>query len=172
MSVPHTLLGLLEREPSHGYMLKQAYDTYFAGGHPLNVGQIYSTLQRLRRDGLAIELGDEPGDGPRRRLYAITPDGVSRLEGWLAESDEASHARSWLFAKVVVALLTDRSAAQVMDTQRAQHLERMRILTAQRSGSDPLQAVAIDFELAHLAADLKWLESAPRRFSGARHGGS
>jgi len=54
MSVPLTLLGLLEREPSHGYDLKRDYDTYFGRGKPLPYGQVYATLSRLARDGMAI----------------------------------------------------------------------------------------------------------------------
>ncbi len=51
MSVPLTLLGLLEREPSHGYDLKRDYDTFFGRGKPLPFGQVYATLARLARDG-------------------------------------------------------------------------------------------------------------------------
>lgn len=54
MSVPLTLLGLLEREPSHGYDLKRDYDTWFGRGKPLPYGQVYATLSRLARDGMAI----------------------------------------------------------------------------------------------------------------------
>ena len=46
-----TLLGLLEREPSHGYDLKRDYDMYFGRGKPLPYGQVYATLARLARDG-------------------------------------------------------------------------------------------------------------------------
>jgi DNA-binding PadR family transcriptional regulator len=60
MSVLLTLLGLLEREPSHGYDLKRDYDIYFGRGKPLSYGQVYATLSRLARDGKAIA-------GPRER---------------------------------------------------------------------------------------------------------
>ena len=62
-----TLLGLLEREPSHGYDLKRDYDAYFGSGKPLPYGQVYATLARLARDG-KVEAGEpEPGAGPERR---------------------------------------------------------------------------------------------------------
>jgi DNA-binding PadR family transcriptional regulator len=61
MSVPMTLLGLLEREPSHGYDLKREYDTYFGHGKPLSFGQLYATLARLDRDGKAIAGPAEAG---------------------------------------------------------------------------------------------------------------
>ena len=72
MSVPLTLLGLLEREPSHGYDLKRDYDTYFGRGKPLPYGQVYATLSRLARDGKAIAGPAEHGEGPDRKRYAIT----------------------------------------------------------------------------------------------------
>ncbi len=61
MSVPLTLLGLLEREPSHGYDLKRDYDALFGRGKPLPFGQVYSTLGRLARDGKVTAGGSEPG---------------------------------------------------------------------------------------------------------------
>ena len=59
MSVPLTLLGLLEREPSHGYDLKRDYDAFFGRGKPLPYGQVYATLARLARDGAATS--GQPG---------------------------------------------------------------------------------------------------------------
>jgi Transcriptional regulator PadR-like family len=57
---PH-LLGLLEREPGHGYDIKRDYDTYFGRGRPLPYGQAYATLSRLARDGKAIAGPTGPG---------------------------------------------------------------------------------------------------------------
>ena len=64
MSVPLTLLGLLEREPSHGYDLKRDYDAYFGRDKPLPFGQVYATLGRLARDGKVVAGESEPGAGP------------------------------------------------------------------------------------------------------------
>ena len=75
MSVPHTLLGLLEREPRHGYDLKRDYDTYFGRDKPLPFGQVYATLARLTRDGKVAPGEIEPGDGPDRKRYVITDAG-------------------------------------------------------------------------------------------------
>src|ERR1022692_3181156 len=72
MSVPMALLGLLDREPSHGYDLKRAYDAYFGRGKPLPFGQVYATLARLSRDGKVLAGETEPGSGPDRKRYAIT----------------------------------------------------------------------------------------------------
>jgi hypothetical protein len=64
MSIPLTMLGLLEREPSHGYDLKRDYDIWFGRGKPLPYGQVYATLSRLARDGKAIAGSAEHGAGP------------------------------------------------------------------------------------------------------------
>jgi DNA-binding PadR family transcriptional regulator len=78
MSVPLTLLGLLEREPSHGYDLKRDYDAYFGRGKPLPFGQVYATLGRLARDGKVVAAEAEPGAGPDRKRYIITEQGLPR----------------------------------------------------------------------------------------------
>src|ERR1700722_20336082 len=83
MSVPLTLLGLLERGPSHGYDLKRDYDAYFGQGRPLRYSQVYATLSRLARDGKAVAGPVEQGSGPERRRYIITDEGVADVEQWL-----------------------------------------------------------------------------------------
>src|ERR1700761_2147493 len=106
MSVPLTLLGLLEREPSHGYDLKRDYDTYFGRGKPLAFGQVYATLARLNRDGKVMAGDAEAGGGPDRKRYAIPESGRREFETWLAEPVEAEpHLQTVLFVKVVLALM-------------------------------------------------------------------
>jgi DNA-binding PadR family transcriptional regulator len=79
------LLGLLDREPSHGYDLKRDYDAYFGRGRPLPFGQVYATLARLARDGKAVTGDAEPGAGPDRKRYTITQTGKYEVEAWLGE---------------------------------------------------------------------------------------
>jgi DNA-binding PadR family transcriptional regulator len=158
MSVPHTLLGLLEREPSHGYDLKRDYDAYFGRGKPLPFGQVYATLARLARDGKVVAVA-EPGDGPDRKRYVITEDGVSEVEAWLAEPVRAEpHLQTVLFVKVVLALMLDRSASDYLDTQRAAHLQRMRELTEVKRTGSLVDALLADHGLFHLEADLRWID--------------
>ena len=80
MSVPLTLLGLLERQPSHGYDLKRDYDAYFGRGKPLPFGQVYSTLSRLARDGKVVISEVGPGAGPDRKRYVITDEGATDVD--------------------------------------------------------------------------------------------
>src|SRR5437763_4758480 len=106
--VPVTLLGLLEREPSHGYDLKRDYDAYFGRGKPLPFGQVYATLARLARDGKVDAGQTEPGAGPDRKRYSITDRGVAEVEAWLAQPvDPEPHLQTLLFAKVTLALMLD-----------------------------------------------------------------
>ena len=159
VNVPLTLLGLLEPEPSYGYELKRAYDHRFGHDKPLPYGQVYATLGRLERDGRVEVQGTEPGAGPERKRYAITPDGVTVLDGWLTEPEPAEpHLQSVLFAKVVLALLSGRQAERFLDAQRGAHLDRMRELTAHRRTANLGEALLADYALFHLEADLRWID--------------
>jgi DNA-binding PadR family transcriptional regulator len=174
MSVPLTLLGLLEREPSHGYDLKRDYDAFFGRGKPLPFGQVYSTLGRLARDGKVVAGDAEPGAGPDRKRYVITDLGVTEVAAWLTEPVEPEpHLQSVLFAKVVLALLLGRPAEQYLDTQRAAHLQRMRELTDMRRRAGQVDSLLADYGLFHLEADLRWIDlTAARLQSLAREVGA
>ncbi|NUU20128.1 MAG: PadR family transcriptional regulator [Streptomycetaceae bacterium] len=159
MSVPFTLLGLLEREPSHGYDLKRDYDAFFGRGKPLPYGQVYATLGRLARDGKVVMNETEAGAGPDRKRYVITDSGATEFETWLTEPVEAEpHLQTVLFTKVVLALMLGRSAQDYLDTQRAAHLRRMRELTAVKRGGGLVDALLADHGLFHLEADLRWID--------------
>jgi DNA-binding PadR family transcriptional regulator len=166
MTVPFALLGLLEREPSHGYELKRDYDAYFGRGKPLPFGQVYATLGRLARDGKVIAGEAEPGGGPDRKRYVITEQGATDVETWLAEPVEPEpHLQTVLFVKVVLALMLGRDAEKYLDTQRAAHLQRMRELTDVKRGSAMVDALLADHGLFHLEADLRWIDLTAARLS-------
>ena len=164
MSVPLTLLGLLEREPSHGYDLKRDYDTYFGRGKPLPYGQVYATLSRLARDGKAIAGPAEHGEGPDRKRYTITEAGIAEVEQWLSEpAPPEPHLQTVLFAKVVLALMLGRPAARYLDAQRAAHLQRMRELTELKQRGEVVDTLLADYGLYHLEADLRWIDHTAAR---------
>ena len=164
MSVPHALLGLLEREPHHGYDLKRLHDAYFAPDRPLAYAQVYSTLARMEGHGQVRLDGVARVEGPDRRLFSITDGGRAELERWLTEPLEPEpHLQAALFTKVVLAILSGRPVAPLVDAERHAHLERMRELTAIRRTA-PLQiALLSDYCLFHLEADLRWLEATVAR---------
>ena len=164
MSVPLTLLGLLEREPSHGYDLKRDYDAYFGRGKPLPYGQVYATLSRLSRDGMAIAGPAEPGDGPERKRYVITADGIAEVNKWLeTPAAPEPHLQTVLFAKVVLSLMLNRPADRYLDLQRAAHLQRMRELTALKQQGNLVDTLLADHGLYHLEADLRWIDHTAAR---------
>jgi DNA-binding PadR family transcriptional regulator len=159
-----TLLGLLEREPSHGYDLKRDYDTYFGRGRPLSFGQVYATLGRLSRDGKVVMDEVAPGVGPDRKRYVITEAGATEVDTWLAEPVEAEpHLQTVLFAKVVLALMLDRPAETYLDAQRARHLHRMRELTELKRSGALVDGLLADHGLFHLEADLRWIDTTAAR---------
>ena len=82
MSIRHGLLALLERGPSHGYQLRAEFDAATGSTWPLNVGQVYTTLDRLERKGFVdwteASVEDARSTGPLRR-YTVTPAGIAAL---------------------------------------------------------------------------------------------
>jgi DNA-binding PadR family transcriptional regulator len=157
--VSQAFLGLLEAHPRHGYDLKRAYDERFGRDRPLGYGQVYATLSRLLKNGMVVVDGTEPGGGPERKRYAITDDGVADVERWLGSAERPElYLQNTLYAKVVLALLTGRSAAEILDTQRAAHLGSMRELTRRKATGDLAEQLICDHALFHLEADLRWLE--------------
>lgn len=164
MSFPQTLLGLLEPAPRHGYDLKREYDARFGALRPVKVAQVYSTLSRLLRDGDVEVVGVERVDGPDRKTYALTTHGVTHLQRWFAQAEGPTpYLQSVVYTKVVLALRSGRPAEQVLDTQRAAHLQVMRELTDRKRGADLATTLACDFTLFHLEADLRWVEHTAAR---------
>lgn len=166
MSVSRTLLGLLELAPSHGYDLKRAHDELFPGDRPLAYGQVYSTLARLLKNGLVTVEGVEPGDGPDRKRYAITDAGVTDVDTWLQTPERPQeYLQNTLYTKVVLALMSSRSAEQLLDSQRAEHLTTMRELNRRKQSGDLADQLICDHALLHLEADLRWLELTSARLA-------
>ncbi|WP_405684906.1 helix-turn-helix transcriptional regulator [Streptomyces sp. NBC_00057] len=159
MSIGHTLLGLLESGPRHGYDLKRTFDEKFGHDRPLHYGQVYSTMSRLLKNGLVEVDGIESGGGPERKRYAITEAGITDVGTWLAQPEKPEpYLQSTLYTKVVLALLTGRSAEALLDAQRTEHLRLMRILTDRKRKGDLADQLICDHALFHLEADLRWLE--------------
>jgi DNA-binding PadR family transcriptional regulator len=169
MSIGHTLLGLLEGGPRHGYDLKRAYDEHFGHDRPLHYGQVYATLSRLLKNGLIEESGVEQGGGPDRKRYAVTAEGVTDVDTWLGTPEKPElYMQSTLYTKVVIALMSARDAQDVLDTQRHAHLRAMRELTVRKRGGDLADQLICDHALFHLEADLRWLELTAARIDELR----
>ncbi|MBD0674520.1 PadR family transcriptional regulator [Streptomyces sp. CBMA156] len=159
MSISHALLGLLEAGPRHGYDLKHAFDERFGHDRPLHYGQVYSTMARLLKNGLVVVDGTEVDGGPERKRYAITDAGVTDVESWLGRPEKPElYLQNTLYTKIVLALLTGRSAEELLDTQRAEHLRLMRELTRRKTRGNLADQLICDHALIHLEADIRWLE--------------
>ncbi|MEV7390291.1 MULTISPECIES: PadR family transcriptional regulator [unclassified Streptomyces] len=168
MSTRHILLGLLEAGPSHGYDLKRRHDERFPQARPLAYGQVYTTLQRLVRDGLAAVDGTDADGGPERTRYRSTEAGARELARWAsAVSPPAPFVTNEIFAKVVVSILAGGDPAAYLRDQRAAHMERMRELTALKTArnADLTTVLSADFALNHLDADLRWMHTTADRLT-------
>jgi DNA-binding PadR family transcriptional regulator len=168
MSTRHILLGLLATGPSHGYDLKRRHDERFPQARPLAYGQVYTTLQRLVRDGLAEVDGTDSDGGPERTTYRSTDDGVRELGKWAGEiTPPAPFVTNEIFAKVVVAILSGGDPEAYLRAQRAAHMERMRELTTVKTapGADLATVLSADYALNHLDADLRWMTTTAARLT-------
>ncbi|MGW0781822.1 PadR family transcriptional regulator [Streptomyces sp. NPDC002913] len=178
MSSRHVLLGLLAAGPSHGYDLKRQYDARFPQARPLAYGQVYTTLQRLVRDGLAAVDGTGSNGGPERTFYRSTAEGARELDRWAEEiTAPAPFVTNEIFTKVVVSILVAAAPAQPgrdgqkpdaaahLRAQRAAHMERMRELTALKTapGADLSTVLSADYALVHLDADVRWMTTTAAR---------
>jgi DNA-binding PadR family transcriptional regulator len=165
MSVRHALLALLSSEPTFGLRLRQEFEARTGEVWPLNVGQVYTTLQRLERDGLVASDGE--GDGPQKR-YRLTPEGRTELLAWLhTPALDSQPPRVELVIKVLVAVqVPDISVHDVIQVHRRQLLEQMQQYTSVKADADAADvalALVVDAELFRLEAAVRWLDSAETR---------
>ena len=168
MSTRHILLGLLAGGPSHGYDLKRRHDERFPQARPLAYGQVYTTLQRLVRDGLAVVDGTAADSGPARTSYRSTDKGARELAEWAGEiTPPAPFVTNEIFAKLVVSILAGGDPAAYLRAQRTAHMARMRELTVVKTapGADLATVLAADYALNHLDADLRWMNTTAARLT-------
>jgi DNA-binding PadR family transcriptional regulator len=170
MSVRHALLALLSEGPKYGLQLREEFETRTGEVWPLNVGQVYTTLQRLERDGL-VESDGDGDDGPQKG-FRITSGGSAELAAWLrTPPDLASPPRDELVMKVLVALrVPGTDVHEVIQVHRRYLVELMqqwtRIKEAE-AGSDLGLALVVDAELFRLDAVIRWLDTADGRLKRA-----
>jgi DNA-binding PadR family transcriptional regulator len=102
MSIRHSLLALLQDRPRYGYQLRVEFEDRTGSSWPLNIGQVYTTLDRLERDGLVRREGD---DGAGHVIYSITPSGRAEVGGWFASPTARTNPpRNELAIKLALAL--------------------------------------------------------------------
>jgi DNA-binding PadR family transcriptional regulator len=165
MSVRHALLALLSDGPKYGLQLRHEFEARTGEVWPLNVGQVYTTLQRLERDGLVESDGAE--DGPQKG-YLITEDGSQELNEWLSTPPDVTQPpRDELLIKVLVAVqVPGVDVHDVIQVHRRHLIELMQRYTAVKADApdaDVALALVVDAELFRLEAAVRWLDTADAR---------
>jgi DNA-binding PadR family transcriptional regulator len=166
VSIRHALLALLSEGPKYGLRLRQEFEARTGEVWPLNIGQVYTTLQRLERDAL-VESDDAQGDGPQN-VFRITAAGRRELDEWLrTPPDTLSPPRDELVIKVQVALrVPGVDVHDVIQAHRRHLVETMQRYThlkAEGSEEDVGLGLIVDAELFRLEGVVRWLDAADAR---------
>ena len=173
MSVRHALLALLSEGPKYGLQLREEFEANTGQVWPLNVGQVYTTLQRLERDGLVVALGDgeelEPGP---QKAYRITDAGSAELAQWLrVPPDLSTPPRDDLVMKVLIAVrVPGTDVSEVIQAHRRYLIQLMQEWTRLKeddNGSDLAFSLVVDSELFRLDSVVRWLDAAEGRLRRA-----
>jgi DNA-binding PadR family transcriptional regulator len=174
MSVRHALLALLSEGPKYGLRLREEFEAGTGEVWPLNIGQVYTTLQRLERDGLIESDDDDERDSPQKR-FRITTEGEHELAAWLrTPPDMSSPPRDELVIKVLVALrVPGTDVRDVIQAHRRYLVELMQQWTRIKDADadrDLALGLAVDAELFRLDAVVRWLDAADGRIRRAAAG--
>jgi DNA-binding PadR family transcriptional regulator len=161
MSVRHGLLALLERGTRYGYQLRTEFESATGGTWPLNIGQVYTTLSRLERDGLVRALPESDGG---QRPYEITDDGRVELTLWFATPVEpADRPRDELAIKLALALTTPgvdvRAVVQTQRTATIRQLQKLtRLKAADPAPGDLAWRLVLEAMVFRTEAEVRWLD--------------
>jgi DNA-binding PadR family transcriptional regulator len=174
VSVRHALLALLSEGPKYGLQLRQEFETRTGEIWPLNVGQVYTTLQRLERDGL-VESDDDTAEDSPQKGFRITSEGEAELAAWLrTPPDLSSPPRDELVMKVLIALgVPGVDVHEVVQAHRRYLVQLMQEWTRLKEYSadrDLGFALAVDAELFRLDSVVRWLDAAEGRIKRSAAG--
>jgi DNA-binding PadR family transcriptional regulator len=176
MSVRYAVLGLLSSKGMHGYELKTKFDRVTGGFWQLNFGQIYSTLDRLEREGLVQRVCEPEELDSDRKIFRITSKGRSRLDDWILRP--VAHPRALRDDLFVRLLFCDRSSPEpivrMISRQRDAYELEMRKLTKRKGQLERLDLgedaavtdLLMDAALFHAQAELRWLEHIEEKLNG------
>jgi DNA-binding PadR family transcriptional regulator len=170
VSIRHALLALLSEGPKYGLQLREEFEARTGDVWPLNVGQVYTTLQRLERDGL-VESDDDAESGPQKD-FRITAVGAQELASWLhTPPDLAAPPRDELVIKVLIAVrLPGVDVHEVIQSHRRYLVELMQQWTRlkeEEGDMDLSLALVVDAELYRLDSVVQWLDTADGRLRRA-----
>jgi DNA-binding PadR family transcriptional regulator len=161
--VRNGLLSLLERGAMYGWKLRAEFEASTGATWPLNIGQVYTTLSRLERDGLVEPAGDADAEG--RVTYRITDAGRAEVAQWFAApvGSAESPPRDELAIKLAMALTTpDVDAHRVIQTQRTATLRALQELTRLKARADEQADAAwllvLESMIFKAEAEVRWLD--------------
>ena len=175
MIVKHALLALLDYTPTYGYELHGLMKASLGDHWAINIGQIYSTLSRLERDGLVVRQVASGDEAAERTSYDLTQDGKAELEHWYREPLSRNYRlRDVFYAKLMLSLFFGPVPPdEVLQTQRRELLSEMHELTHMRAETDPASELPwlllLESAIMHLEADLRWLDMCEARLDELRH---
>jgi DNA-binding PadR family transcriptional regulator len=165
LSIKYALLGLLANGPLHGYDLKAAYEGELVPDSHLNYGQVYTTLERLSRDGLVAHDVVRQTERPDKKVYDLTKDGRRELREWLATPSRPDlDLRNELFLKLVLARrLRGGDPLAVLAIERRACFERLHEAAQARARADKEGAslqniLLLELAVLKLEAYLKWFD--------------
>jgi len=167
MSIKHGLLALLERGPMYGYQLRSEFESSTGSTWPLNVGQVYTTLTRLERDGLVRPEGEPDAEG--RRVYNLTDEGRVEVTQWFVTPVAVrGRPRDELAIKLAMAVTTPGvDIQQVVQTQRVATLRALQELTRLKSHADEAADAAwllvLESMIFGAEAEVRWLDHCETR---------
>lgn len=176
MSVRQSLLAILDQSPCYGYQLRGEFETRTGGTWPLNVGQVYTTLDRLERDGFVTRDG---ADDEGRVRYAITAAGTEEVRGWLAAPVVRQQVRDELAMKLAIACtLPGVDVPGLIQTQRTATLAVLQDLTRTKSAqaapaspADLAWSLVVESMIFAVEAEARWLDHAESTIARATRTG-
>ncbi|MGW4641415.1 PadR family transcriptional regulator [Sphaerisporangium sp. NPDC004334] len=158
MSIRHGLLALLSQGPRYGYQLRAEFEASTGATWPLNIGQVYTTLSRMERDGM-VAPGEQDDQG--RVVYALTDKGRSELDRWFATPiAQADRPRDELVIKLAMAVTAPAAdVRRVVQTQRTATMRALQELTrAKRAVTGAAQRLVLDSMIFQAEAEQRWLD--------------
>jgi len=166
LSFKHAILGLLADGPLHGYELKALYQDQLVPSTELNFGQVYTTLDRLQRDGWVEHDVVSQQERPDKKVYALTPEGRRQLESWMDTPSVVNlDMRNETCLKLMLARrLANVDVIEVLKVEKRACLARLHELTQARARAkddgEPVPTVLLlDLAVRRLEAFMKWLEN-------------
>lgn len=171
MSIRHSLLALLQDKSRYGYQLRVEFEDRTGSAWPLNIGQVYTTLDRLERDGLVRNDG---GDGEGHVIYSITDAGRSEVVGWFqAPVGRGNPPRNELAIKLALAVtIPGVDVAAVIQAQRVASVKALQDYTKSRRDTsanqrraDTAWLLVLDSLIFQTEAEVRWLDLCEARMA-------